>query len=48
MNQSKEYDAVFRFGEETDTLDPQGRIVDIGAIPTKETLENIIPSFVEI
>ena len=45
MNQSKEYDAVFRFGEETDTLDPQGRIVDIGAIPTKETLENIIPSF---
>ncbi len=45
MHQNKEYEAVFRFGEETDTLDPQGKIMAIGELPARETLERIIPSF---
>lgn len=45
MHQTKEYEAVFHFGEETDTLDPLGRIIGHAERPGKEILEQIIPQF---
>jgi tRNA pseudouridine55 synthase len=41
----KRYRAVVRFGEETDTLDPEGTVVAAGTVPEKATLENILPRF---
>lgn len=45
MHQTKEYEAVFRFGEETDTLDPLGRIIGHAELPSKDMLEQAIPRF---
>ena len=41
----KQYRALLRFGEETDTLDPLGTIVATGPIPRREELEAALPSF---
>ncbi len=41
----KEYIASIRFGEETDTLDPEGEVIASSECPSLETLESVIPSF---
>ncbi len=41
----KEYIASVHFGEETDTLDPEGEVIAQAAPPEKDLLESIIPSF---
>lgn len=45
MHQTKEYEAVFRFGEETDTLDPLGKIIGHAEPPSRDMLERAIPRF---
>jgi tRNA pseudouridine55 synthase len=42
----KEYRAWIRFGEETDTLDPEGAVVATAPIPTREQIEAVIDSFI--
>lgn len=41
----KEYLGFIEFGKETDTLDPEGRVVAEGMIPTLEEITAQIPSF---
>jgi tRNA pseudouridine55 synthase len=41
----KEYTGRIRFGRETDTLDPGGRIVAEGPPPSREALEAVLPRF---
>ncbi len=45
MGQEKEYEAVFKFGEETDTLDPLGRVVATAPVPPLSLLEEVLPQF---
>ena len=45
MGQAKEYEAVVRFGEETDTLDPLGRVIATAAVPTLSLLQDVLPRF---
>jgi|DewCreStandDraft_4_1066084.scaffolds.fasta_scaffold00431_13 tRNA pseudouridine55 synthase len=45
MHQSKEYEAVFRFGKETDTLDPNGRVIAECEPPSGEELVSVLPRF---
>ncbi|TVR69817.1 MAG: tRNA pseudouridine(55) synthase TruB [Spirochaetaceae bacterium] len=41
----KEYEAIVRFGEETDTLDPEGLVIATADPPTPEAVEEAIPRF---
>lgn len=41
----KRYRAVFKFGEETDTLDPGGVVTAAAPVPSREALEGVIPRF---
>ncbi|NLZ68035.1 MAG: tRNA pseudouridine(55) synthase TruB [Spirochaetales bacterium] len=41
----KTYIATVKFGVETDTLDPEGEVVETGKIPTKDEIEAILPTF---
>ena len=41
----KEYIARIRFGEETDTLDPEGIVIKKAEAPSLETLRLVIPAF---
>ncbi|MDR1588548.1 MAG: tRNA pseudouridine(55) synthase TruB [Treponema sp.] len=41
----KEYEGVVQFGEETDTLDPEGSIVAKAGIPSREAVERALPLF---
>ncbi len=41
----KTYLAGIRFGEETDTLDPEGEVIARAAAPNPEALRNVLPSF---
>ncbi|MDR0720735.1 MAG: tRNA pseudouridine(55) synthase TruB [Treponema sp.] len=41
----KEYRGTIRFGVETDTLDPEGKIIAKGKIPSREELESVLPAF---
>jgi tRNA pseudouridine55 synthase len=41
----KKYEAVIRFGAETDTLDPEGKIIHTALPPDKTMLETALPSF---
>jgi tRNA pseudouridine55 synthase len=41
----KQYRALLRFGEETDTLDPEGAVVASAPVPRREELEAILPAF---
>lgn len=41
----KEYEAVIKFGEETDTLENTGIVIRTAPLPNKETLENAIKNF---
>jgi len=41
----KEYTGTVRFGEETDTLDPEGAVCATGPIPSREQVEAVLPAF---
>jgi len=41
----KHYRAVLKFGEETDTLDPEGAITASAPVPEREAVEVILPRF---
>jgi len=41
----KSYRATIRFGSETDTLDPEGEVIAQAEIPSLETIQAAIPSF---
>lgn len=45
MAAGKGYDALVRFGAETDTLDPDGRVIAEGPVPSREALERALPAF---
>lgn len=45
MGMSKGYEADILFGEETDTLDPQGTVVASAPIPSIQALESCLPVF---
>ena len=44
-NMDKEYKAVFKFGVETDTLDPEGKVIFTAALPSLEEINNQIKKF---
>jgi len=41
----KQYRALLRFGEETETLDPEGKVMACGPVPRREELEAALPAF---
>jgi len=41
----KEYTATVRFGEETETLDPEGAVVAQSPLPAREAVEAVLDSF---
>lgn len=41
----KTYEARVLFGEETDTLDPEGSVIARAPLPSKEALLSVLPSF---
>lgn len=45
MGSGKTYEADILFGEETDTLDPEGRVVATAPLPSREALEAALPAF---
>jgi tRNA pseudouridine55 synthase len=45
MGCDKQYRAVIRFGEETDTLDPEGKLIAAGPVPGLKELEAALPAF---
>ena len=45
-NMDKEYEAIFKFGEETDTLDPEGKITGSTSIPSFYDIEKSLPDFI--
>lgn len=47
LNKDKEYEATFMYGEETDTLDAEGKVVKTSSTKvTKKMILNVIPSFI--
>jgi len=44
-NCAKEYTADILFGEETDTLDPEGAVIAKGELPSREAIEAVLESF---
>jgi len=44
-NCAKEYTAEIFFGEETDTLDPEGAVIAKGEVPSREAIEAALESF---
>jgi tRNA pseudouridine55 synthase len=46
LERDKRYEAFVEFGRETDTLDPEGRVIATGPIPTRGEIEAVLPSFV--
>jgi tRNA pseudouridine55 synthase len=47
-NMDKSYHAVFRFGAQTDTLDPEGTIIKEGPLPNMAKVEEKLKTFLEI
>jgi tRNA pseudouridine55 synthase len=45
MGAGKEYEADILFGEETDTLDPEGSVVATAPVPTRAALDAVLPAF---
>jgi len=41
----KEYTGTVFFGEETDTLDPEGSVIARGKVPSREEVEAVLPAF---
>jgi tRNA pseudouridine55 synthase len=44
----KEYQAVVTFGRGTDTLDPEGAVTAEGPVPSRESIEAVLPEFLGI
>jgi len=44
-NCAKEYTATILFGEETDTLDPEGSVIAEAEVPSKEAVEDALKNF---
>jgi tRNA pseudouridine55 synthase len=42
---NKRYEGIVKFGEETDTLDPEGTVVACAPIPTKAMVLDVLPRF---
>jgi len=42
---AKEYIGKIRFGAETDTLDPEGAVIAQGPLPSRESVEAVLPAF---
>lgn len=42
----KVYEGTVRFGQETDTLDPEGSLIAAGEVPAKETVLRVLTTFV--
>ncbi len=42
----KSYEAVITFGKETDTLDPEGKVIKEGEIPCYEEIKMLLPTFI--
>ena len=42
---AKEYTGIIRFGEETDTLDPEGSVIAGGPVPSREKVEAVLEIF---
>ncbi|MDR2305087.1 MAG: tRNA pseudouridine(55) synthase TruB [Treponema sp.] len=42
---NKEYEALIRFGEETDTLDPEGSVTAEAPLPSRKAVEEAVPAF---
>ncbi|MDR1046466.1 MAG: tRNA pseudouridine(55) synthase TruB [Treponema sp.] len=42
---NKEYEALIRFGEETDTLDPEGSVIAEAPLPSRKAVEEALPAF---
>ncbi len=42
----KTYEAVFTFGMETDTLDPEGKVTASAAVPAREAIDRALPAFI--
>ena len=42
---AKEYTGTVFFGEETDTLDPEGSVIAGGKVPSREEVEAVLPAF---
>ena len=41
-NLDKKYLATIRFGSETETLDPDGQVIDVGSIPSIKEIEEVL------
>jgi len=41
----KEYSATITFGEETDTLDPEGTVIALGPLPSRQNVEAVLDAF---
>ncbi|MDR0375274.1 MAG: tRNA pseudouridine(55) synthase TruB [Treponema sp.] len=41
----KQYEGVVKFGEETDTLDPEGAVIAEAPAPSFDALESVLPQF---
>lgn len=49
LNKQKTYQATFKFGEQTDTLDLEGNIVKTSTvIPTQKQIEDVLPKFIGV
>lgn len=42
----KRYRATIQFGQETDTLDPEGAVIATAPVPSLETIEQALPQFI--
>jgi tRNA pseudouridine55 synthase len=45
IDSAKEYTAVFFFGEETDTLDPEGNVIAEAEVPSLKAVEAVLENF---
>lgn len=45
-NMDKEYLATYKFGEETETLDPEGKIIAVSDIPNIKSIEMSLSAFI--
>lgn len=45
MSSSKVYEAEILFGEETDTLDPEGQVTARAPVPDPESVKGVLPGF---
>jgi tRNA pseudouridine55 synthase len=45
VGMDKKYDAVFRFGQQTETLDPEGIVVHEAPLPTRGAIESVLDQF---